>query len=279
MTTITATTILRSRNTTAPDKVLSTLLCRYPRFIHAEVMTHRVFSRNAASSRAIPVSKLIEDVLNDPAKPLHWGKNQSGMQAHEELAKADKQKAKLAWNKAWVSAVEHAEIMATSGAHKQLVNRILEPFAHITVLISATEWDGFLELRDHADAEPHMQMLAKAIRQELDHTDNIQDLSPGEWHLPFTTEADGDLEARRILSIARCASTSYKTTDGFDMTQDRAERLYSKLFSTPFHSSPFEHQAQADEWDDGCIGDFVHSHEHGNFVGFRQLRKQLEAAL
>lgn len=320
MTTITSTTILRSRNAVAPDKVLSTLLLRYPRCIHSELMTHRVFSRNAASSRAIPVEKLIKDVEENPFIPVFWGLNQRGMQATQvgdELVRtfhrdgnrgesylgfdyAEKQEA---WLAARDNAIVAAKAFAEAGYHKQIVNRLLEPFAHITVLVSSTEWDNFLELRDHPDAEPHIQILAREIRKCLDREDDIQELQPGEWHLPFANdEADhkaaweyvtGNGIMRVIpsersilkwltrLSVARCASTSYKTVDGFDMTVEKAVELHDRLVgSTPIHASPAEHVAQADDYYSqqyrgGKPQGWQQPEQHGNFVGFRQYRHML----
>lgn len=295
MTTISATSILRSRNAARPEKVLSTILCRYPRFIHAEMMTHRAFSRNAASSRAIPLKKQIAAVIEDPAVPLWWGKEQKGMQAHEELTGMDRENAKDVWYGALHLAVESALRLADLGAHKQIVNRIIEPFTHITVLISATEWDNFLELRDHPAAEPHMQMLARAIRHELETTP-VQTLQPGEWHLPFVTaerwtdgaqffvtsddEADLSHDDAIRLSVGRCASTSYKTVDGFDMTLERATALHDRFVNErPQHASPLEHVAKADVWYDGSQGTYGSGwgrrDQHANFVGFRQYRHML----
>lgn len=329
MTTISAKTILRSRNAARPDKVLSTLLLRYPRWIHAEQRTHRVIpldeglsfevptpslmadtnlSRNAASSRAIPVSKLIQDVMDDPADPLWWGKNQPGMQAFKELSGQALLDAQEAWREARLNALDAAHVLAAIGAHKQIVNRLLEPFSHITVLVSSTEWENFLELRDHADAEPHIAMLAREIRKCLEREDDIQTLQPGQWHLPFVTEedwAEADAFGRHLsnvfpnpdeprtaddiamdnlrkLSTARCASTSYKTVDGFDMTLDRAIALHDKLVAAdPIHASPAEHVAQADDvaaapWGDTSGKTFwENSEQHGNFDGFRQYRHML----
>jgi hypothetical protein len=312
MTTITAKTILRSRNAASPDKVLSTLLLRLPRWIHAEGRTHRLIeifegygitpytpalmdcddlSRNAGSSRAIPIEKLIQDVLDDTAVPLYWGKNIAGMQAHEELPPHLIELAKAEWFGARDDAIKRARKLAVLdpelkiGAHKQIVNRLLEPFSHITVLVSATEWSNFLALRDHPDAEPHIAMLAREVRKCLDRTDDIQTLQPGEWHLPFAAEGAGkqpwagsDAISDAIkLSVSRCASTSYKTVDGFEMTLERAIALHDKLVaSTPLHASPCEHVAQADDgmslgagWHWAC------PEQHGNFSGFRQYRKML----
>lgn len=310
MTTISAKAILRSRSTVAPNKILSTLLLRYPRWIHAELRTHRQLrieegeefcwepsspslmhdpnlSRNASSSRAMPVKKLIDDVKNDPAVPLFWGANQKGMQAGEECnEKISFGDAILsreeAWNKAIFSAIRWAEKFSAAGYHKQIVNRLLEPFSHITVVVTATEWSNFLALRDHPDAEPHIRLLAQQIKKELDRTDNINDLKPGEWHLPFVTRAYFGEEStgRDIMllikkSVACCASTSYKTVDGFDMTFERAEALFDKLLhSDPMHASPFEHVARADSLRTND-GSWMNPELHANFVGFQQYRKML----
>lgn len=297
MTTISAKTILRSRHAEASDKVLSTLLLRYPRCIHAEFMTHRVFSRNAASSRAIPVSKLIQDVMDDPYVPLHWGKNQKGMQAaeeHDALVKFrnDEVTRDVAWLRYRDTAVRAAKQFADAGYHKQIVNRLLEPFAHITVVVSGTEWSNFLALRDHPDAEPHIQVLAREVRRCLDE-DPVQDLLPGQWHLPFVTEndkdgivfdlgagadyTDGFNTAAIKLAVARCASTSYKTVDGFDMTMEKAADLHDKLVgSAPLHASPCEHVAFADHLNKGGeAGRWSRPDLHGNFDGFCQYRKTI----
>lgn len=322
MTTISATTVLRSRNAARPDKILTTLLLRYPRWIHAELMTHRVFSRNAASSRAIPVEKLIDDILRDPAMPIYWGKNQRGMQALEECNAPVELGEEMAvtgigeypvpktltreeaWLEARDRAIEVARAFDAAGYHKQVVNRLLEPFAHITVVVSSTEWDNFLELRDHPDAEPHIRMLAREIRKCLEDESTVQTLMPGEWHLPFVRDEDRFIEVaeqdvdhypheqeivvtnfvnREVaigdlikLSVARCASTSYKTVEGFDMTLERAKKLHDKLLAAePIHASPAEHVARADDWEP-IIGWLCPEH-HGNFVGFCQYRKQIES--
>lgn len=291
MTTISAKTVLRSRNASAPDKVLTTLLLRYPRFIHSEVMTHRTFSRNAASSRAIPFEKQVAAMLDDPALPIHWGANQKGMRADAEVD--TKQTCISLWQRAMEDAVASARVLHDQGLHKALVNRIIEPFTHMVCLVSATEWDNFLELRDHSDAEPHIQMLAKEVRECLN--DPVQELQPGEWHLPFMTvdesidvyrERKGDehIQALIKLSVARCASTSYRTVDGFDMTLERAEAIFDKLVnSKPIHASPLEHIAQADIFTkahEGAYGEWRtgywrHHWQHANFTGFRQYRHML----
>lgn len=290
MTTITAKSILASQHANAPHRV-DTLLLRYPRWIHAEGRTHRVMrvgedmgvevrtpslmedpnlSRNASSSRAIPVSKLIRDVLDDTAEPVFWGKNERGMQSREELGPEEIKRARAIWYRSRDRAIEEArELMdlygdGSIGAHKQIANRILEPYSHITVVVTATEWSNFFALRDHADAEPHIAMLARAMRKAMAAA-HVQTLKPGQWHLPFVSVGatrreinmrDGTMEADWVkLSVARCASTSYKTVDGFDMTLERAIELHDKLVAmVPLHASPCEHQCYAD-WNHGNEAD------------------------
>ena len=262
------------------------------------VMESREVSKNAASSRAIPVSKMIEDILADPAVPVFWGKNVRGMQAREELTGLELQAAKDNWFMAMEAAIKYATAMTNLlgddenpiGTHKQIVNRILEPFSHITTLMSATEWDNFLELRLHGDAEPHINLLAQEISRELDKP-AMQTLQPGDWHTPFA-HTDEDLigavepgyqivkEGKIKLSVSRCASTSYKTVEGFDMTLERATAIYDKLVtSKPVHASPCEHVAQADDTIALLRNEalWMNPSQHRNFVGFRQHRAMIGA--
>lgn len=286
MTTISAKSVLASRHSLDPKVRIDTLLLRYPRCIHAEFMTHRVFSRNAASSRAIPVSKLIEDVITDPFMPLFWGSNQKGMQAGEETntqlwIRHNSLTREEAWAQLMWQAIDMADAYLVAGYHKQIVNRLLEPFAHITVVVTGTQWSNFLALRDHSDAEPHIQILAQRVREALDSAE-IHTLEPGMWHLPFVSTEEWIKwfhkgEELKKLSVARCASTSFKTVEGFDMTFEQATRIYEKLLGQPMHASPFEHQAQADsqyhghrenKWQRPKLG--------GNLgLGWIQLRKTI----
>lgn len=280
-------------------KRLDTILCRMPRCILAEFNTHRAFSRNAASSRAIPVSKMMAQIENDPFIPVKWTKNEPGMQGYEELESYDAAEAKSHWCDGRWHALEQAKKLNALGAHKQVINRLLEPWMWTIVLVTATEWENFFALRDHPAAEPHMQLLAQAIyRARMEANRKL--LEPGQWHLPFIHQTEwhewvlGDgvtaeeelrklkldgMDVLKILSVARCASTSYKTVDGFDMTLDRAQKIYDSLLSDPLHASPFEHAAQADKVvnDDWGMGGYLYYGEHRNFIGFRQLRAQIEA--
>ena len=252
---------------------LTTLQLRFPRFILPEFLTHRVFSRNASSSRAIPVERMIQDVIDDPAMPIHWGANKPGMQAGDELESGSHE-----WLVARGSAVYQAKIMARLGYHKQLVNRLLEPFTHANVLVTATDWDNFFALRDHPDAQPEIQALARAMRAAMAGSEPInQSQFPEEyqWHMPYVGDDDPlwcdddvTLDMLRRISAARCASVSYKTVDGKPMTVDKALKIYDKLAgSEPKHLSPFEHIARpAPEAGKGC----------GNFDRWRQWRSDLK---
>lgn len=141
----------------APNKQkIATFELEYPRFLHSELMTHRVFSRNAMSSRAVPIEKMIEQVRNYPATPIHWGKNQSGMQAKEELKGDELVEVKGEWFWAAKNVADSAEFMSELGAHKQVANRILEPFQTMKTVLTATEFENFFWLRNHcysADTE------------------------------------------------------------------------------------------------------------------------------
>jgi len=314
VTTISAKPILSSQLIGHPHR-LDTILATYPRWIHAEGRTHRALriaeglevlpptpslmedpflSRNAASSRAIPVAKMIDDILSDPAVPVFWGKNVAGMQANEELPKHLASKARDIWLSSMHAAIAHARAMVALGiddaerpigAHKQIVNRMLEPYMHIRVLVSATEWSNFLALRIHEAAEPHIQMLAREIKACLD-LPAMQELRPGEWHLPYVDESDknfardnfpqNQLDYLRKLSTARCASTSYLTVDSKPMLPSVAEALHDKLVgASPLHASPAEHPAQADEKGTLFNATWRNAGQHRNYVGFRQYRAML----
>jgi thymidylate synthase ThyX len=251
---------------------LVTMEVRYPRFIHAELMTHRVFSRNAASSRAIPIKKMIAAVRDDPAMPIYWGKNQTGMSARREVEEGARELARDEWQRALEHALASAERLSDSDIdlHKQLVNRILEPFAWITVIITATEWTNFFTQRTHEDAQPELQHLALMMLDRFRASAALP-VAAGEWHSPLLQDDERDLGAatRCKLSVARCARVSYLTHAG---TRDREKdlELYERLVGggANGHWSPFEHVAtplaQSDAWS-------------GNLRGWKQYRKTFAA--
>jgi thymidylate synthase ThyX len=249
---------------------LTTMEVRYPRFIHSEVMTHRIFSRNAASSRAIPIRKMIDAVREEPAMPLWWGRNQTGMQAREQIGDDARALAEGEWKLALADALAHAERLASKdiNLHKQLVNRILEPFAWITVIITATEWANFFTQRTHEDAQPELKHIAEMMLGEYRRSEPWP-VAAGEWHTPLILADEAaalPLEERLKISVARCGRVSYLSHDG---TRDHAKdiELYERLLGggANGHWSPFEHVATplaaASGWS-------------GNFRGWEQYRKR-----
>lgn len=246
---------------------LTTLELEYPRFIHAEFMTHRVFSRNASSSRAIPIEKMIERVRTDPAMPIEWGSNQAGMQAGKEVSGI--RGVHERWKEASVKAIEQAQRLEHLGLHKQIVNRVLEPFSWIKVLVTATEWDNFFKLRDHEDAQPEIRELALQMRIAMDESQPVH-RSFNEWHLPYISDKERNelhnVQAAQISS-ARCARVSYLNHDQTEPDAIKDLALYFKLAgSEPLHASPLEHQAYA-------IND---NQFHKNFKDWRQHRGMVE---
>lgn len=326
MTIISANCIAKSKHPTA-DKILSTVECVYPRWIHAEGRTHRQLalgednapeyqdieyrtpspmecrelSRNASSSRAMPVAKMIQDIMEHPAIPLFWGKNIKGMQAGEEINEPvmfqhigpngsfveDPFSREDAWLLAMESAIKYARAFDKAGYAKQIVNRLLEPFSHIKVIFTGTEWTNFFALRIHKDAEPHIMMLAQCMKLAINQTE-ARTLQFGEWHLPYVMDEDrheaamrhgwhqdlywGDL---RRVSVGRCARTSYRTHDNREPNFEEDSALHDRLVaSAPLHASPTEHQGTPDRrLTDG--DHWLSPHLHANFVGFCQYRKGL----
>lgn len=256
-------------------KRLTTLQLSYQRFIHAEFMTHRQFSRNASSSRAIPVQKILTNIRENPATPLHWGKNQSGMQAKEEIPNDDIAHAHTSWLDAAETAMRHAAFLNSFGLHKQVVNRLIEPFSYISVVVTATEWDNWFNLRLHPDAQPEIEELARQMQNSLQGS-VARRVHHGDWHLPYITENDLhlDLETQKKCSVARCARVSYKNHDNTEPDISRDIELHDRLMSSG-HWSPFEHAATP-------IGDFgdkgvTHVDKQGdlwsgNFQGWSQYR-------
>lgn len=252
------------------NKRITTFVLRYPRYIHSEIMTHRLFSRNSASSRAIPYQKLKENIINDPVMPTYYGKNRPGMQAYESLDSFNISKVKYLIDKVLRTTLSLTDQMHEAGLHKQNINRYLEPFMHMEIVCTATEWDNFYSLRNHPDAQPEIQELAKAMLVAHNNSTPTK-LKAGEWHLPFIK--DGELDANGIelckkISVARCGRVSYLNHEGKTTTVQEDLNLYKKMIeSKPMHASAAEHQAMA----------IVDAHERsGNFIGWVQYRKTLD---
>jgi hypothetical protein len=281
--TISATVLADSIGEYSPQ--LTSLQLRYPKFIHGEFMTHRVLSRNISSSEAISVDHLIRDVIEDPVYPSFWGKNEPGMSAKEEhhewiefssgLGIIHKETKYEAWDIARRQAIAMAEAFNKAGYHKRIVNRLLEPFCHINVVVTATNWSNFFALCNHPDTQPvELRMLATSIKLAMDFS-KPKTVEPGMWHLPYVRDEE------RIpwgieLSVARCARVSYLTHEQKVPSVEQDLALYQKLVkSVPLHASPCEHQATPD-----IRGDDYHlwrrGNLHGNFEGWVQFRKTLQ---
>ena len=239
---------------------LITMQLTFPRFVLAEFNTHRKFSRNAASSRAIPITKMIRDVMENPVIPIHWGKNQKGMQANEVLDSENAAVCEMDWLLHRDEAVSRVESMSHHGLHKQIANRLLEPWMWVTVIATgdAGAWNNFFALRCHPDAEPHIQKIAYLTKSYLNDLNlsnevskNSNVLSHGEWHLPLIGfEGDEVLstEDKIKVSVGRCARVSYLTHNGIRDTQADID-LHDRLQQSK-HFSPFEHIARAELYDD-----------------------------
>lgn len=284
---------------------ITTFEVTFPRLVLAEFNTHRVFSRNSASSRAIPVATQLRRVLEDPYVPAGFGTNQPGMQAGEDLAGDDHERARREWLAARDSAVAHVlalvadpsvvpagatldELLALLddlkprlasrdlpdgwlNVHKQLANRLLEPFMWHTLIVTATEWDNFFHLRAHPDAQPEIQEIARMMRAAHEASEPAE-VAYGAWHLPLIGENGGDpadagLSEEELLKVAtgRCARVSYLTHAG---TRDPSADLvlHDRLLESG-HLSPFEHPARPLRPEEGEFS--------GNFRGWRPYRKDI----
>lgn len=310
---------------TSPEGITAwSIHARYPRPIHGEMMTHKDFSRNAGSSRAKPVRFLLDEVRKTPYVPWHWGANQSGMQAdlecNEQVAtvtplwnetygeydsiETNFESRETAWVQASINACNSAEAFMNAGYHKQNVNRLLEPFSWIDVLITSTNWANFFNLRDHPDAEPHIRDLAIMIKKAMAGY-LPQKLGRGEWHMPYVGEADhyaldnadddtlriiDDLgcdhqELLNMLSAARCARISYKPHSGEALISRDLALCQQLIGNGAIHASPFEHQATPDkrsytpvynkEGQCGFKRDWEKPELHRNLTGWIQNRALL----
>lgn len=261
---------------------LITLEIELHRFVLPEFNTHRSLSRNFQSSRAVPVKQMIEQVRTNPALPVHWGKNAPGMVANEQLEGFELGRAQARWKQAASNAADMAEDMQFYGCHKQVVNRLLEPFMWTKGVATATidDWQAFLKLRLHKDAQPEIKALAYEIGQAIINSSSAE-LSDGDWHMPYF--GDGyylkgcgiDVEEAVMISASCAGQVSYRKLDDslekakkiYDMLNLPSEGLYPE---NPPHFSPTEHQVMFERGSCKSLS--------GNFhkEGFIQYRKALE---
>lgn len=229
----------------------------------------------------MPVDKVLKAIEEDMYVPFHWGIAQPGMQAQKKLTDQNAIRSATAlWKQAGRYAIARArDLLNDCGLHKQVINRIVEPWTHIDVIVTATNYDNFLGLRCHPDADPVIRALAWRMADALyldDYTPQV--LKPGEWHLPYVTEEEKrtyDIETMKKCSVARCARVSYRNHDGSTPVVEKDVKLWGDLLAglksgdpfEPGHLSPFEHQATP--LDDP-------NERSGNFRGWKQHRKEFE---
>ena len=278
---------------------ITTYQLKYPRIIHSEFMTHRVFSRNASSSRAIPVHRLVATVKEDFFLPK-FRYNKPGMQPGLPLSDADQLVAEGLWKDAADACMKAAMILGDDeglNVHKQWANRMLEWFTHINVVVTSTAWSNFFALRRDIDengfpvAQDEMFQLAQMMQRAMQESEPML-LKAGEWHLPYVNTHDKTqdeiwnmgwesphmlFDAIRV-SVARCARVSYYTHEGKKPTLQKEFELYNRLVgSTPMHASAAEHQATPHYIDitssDVNLDRAIQL--QGNFKGWKQYRKML----
>lgn len=230
---------------------LVTFECGFPRIVLAEVNTHRQLNRVSASSRAIKIEAMLKKARTDPYVPIHWGKNQKGMQAEEDISPDDAHVASMIWRDALTCAARHVEELAgISGGrfsvHKQITNRLLEPFMWHTAVITATEWSNFFHLRDHKAAHPDFRDLAAAMH-ELYRKHEPTEIGYKSWHLPYIDDNDplwAEAEIERIcrISVGRCARVSFDRLHEEETSEKAKARC--DMMRDAGHMSPFEHVAR-----------------------------------
>lgn len=268
---------------------LTTFEITLHRFVLAEFNTHRVISKNSASSRAIPLQKQLDKVSSTPAVPLSFPVEQKGMQGGEESDLAET--ASWVWKKAsleaWIKAAELGRI----GIHKSVANRLLEPFMWHTIVCTATAWENFFAQRCSPLAQPEIRAVADLMREAYDNSTPTF-VGDGDWHLPYLDRSEVDSPWTAVkVSAARCARVSYLTHDGKrDVEADLA--LYERLVrAQPPHWSPLEHVATPDSlnvqdydysfYSDLAGDDLNYPTSHlpivGNLLRWRSLRTEVEA--
>ena len=262
---------------------LATIEVTIPRIILPEISKHRVFSLSTESSRARPFSITISEVEERPFVPEFWGAAVPGMNGDAPLSEGKEKAAAFIWREAALDAAARARHLSEAGVCKGLVNRLIEPFLFSRIVISSTKWANFFALRLGENVEPHMRATARAIEEAL-LASVPKPLSPGEWHLPTIDETDPatqllSLAERQWLSAGRIARVSYGCFSAADEIRVSIARGKTLEYARPMHAVPFEHIATPDAERRGfaaLAGRWKNEREHGNFHGWRQLRKQLQ---
>lgn len=229
---------------------ITTLGVTFPRFLLAEFNTHRMLSRNFASSRAIPTEKLLEMVREEPFVPNPFNQRVKGMGVGEPLEDGALYAAEARWREAAGEMTAAAHTLMSLGVDKSRANRLLEPFLYVTGIVTATEWDNFLALRDHPDAQPEFQALAAQVGEAIETSDPVE-LGLGDWHLPLLTvderaslaaQQNGYIGRMKLVSAGRCARVSFWTHEQLEPQSKSIER--GLRLARSGHLSPFEHVAR-----------------------------------
>lgn len=280
---------------------ITTFELEYPRLILSEVNTHKMLSKNSASSRAIPISAMHDHIRANTATPVHWGQNQSGMSARAEVDELTKGHAKTIWDGGRDIAIAISKMLSMLGIHKQIANRVTEPWMMMKTVLTGTEFENLWWLRDHDDAQPEFHELAHCMHVAYSLS-TPEVLYSNEWHLPYidTERVDGrliysvhgkevDLETAKKISASCCAQVSYRKNDD---SEEKADIIFDRLInSTPMHASPVEHQArpipaphgsqmlidEIDKWEQLGITHMRHDKTFwsANFKGWCQYRQML----
>lgn len=286
-------------------KRMRTYELQYMRFFHSEVMTHRILSKNAASSRAIPYPRMVELIKTNPAIPTKWGVNEAGMKASKFLNLREAEAATSIWLAARDSMIHHSNVLKDMKVHKQTINRLNEPWQMMKVVLSGTEFENFFWLRNHGDAQPEFELLS-SLMQLACNTSIPMMLQPGEWHLPYIDLVRNNgvleywsegtqlsLDEARKVSTSCCAQASYRRLDA---SLEKGDGIYNNLIgSERKHASPFEHQAtpmtiqsvdlsdesvvipHPNKWEEGTSHiDSRGQFWSGNFCGWIQHRKLID---
>lgn len=258
---------------------ITSLQVRFPRMVLAEFNTHRVFSRNGRSSRAVPVATLLKEARESPYVPL-FALNKPGMSPGDVLDPEAAAAAEAIWRDMAAYCANGVEKLNALKTHKQWANRPLEWFGYTDTLVTSTSWENFFTLRDHSAAQDEIRALAQAMKQAMAES-TPRYLAHGDYHLPFISDEDRaiyDIETQLKLSTARSARISYKPFDGNDSIEKEMERYELLVGDQPMHASPAEHQATPDQRKGNGIGGtcgWWSEPLHGNFEGWIQHRKTL----
>lgn len=295
-----------TKGTAGQTLALLTFYLRYPRFIHSEMMTHKDFSRSASSSRAIPVLTMLKQVWNEPAMPVVWGINKAGMQATDQFDGWKLNFLKNLWQLCGRTVCVFVWVCMKMKVHKQLANRMLEPWQWMHVTLTTCKVRNFYTLRIHHAAQPEINFLAQMMKAAQELQEPVK-LYPGEWHLPWIDGADYDLCSAYIakhpklgdykkqlttlllkMSAARCARSSYANFGGFRTVEGDLDTYQKLVVDTPVHASPCEHQATPDVQSNnvdlrtgtptGLVGyslQWDNPHLHGNLTGYVQYRNTI----